>query len=874
MKANSIPQCLLLYACILLVLTTAPSQAQKYWSKYPGNPVLKPGNYDEFDGEQVKQPAVIFDSGVFKMWYVGRNKSREQIGYAESIDGIHWIKKGPILPLGQAGDFDCIHQNTPDVVKINSTYFLWYAGFDGSEWRIGKAVSFDGIYWEKRGVVLTRSQNLDFDAYHVLAPKVVLINSDLWMWYEGFDGKTWRIGLAISKDGVTWTKQGMVLDVGSSESFDAVHVAQPEVHYQTESFEMWYSAFNGRNWWIAYATSLDGKSWTKHGVVLKPGPSGSFDCGDIGACTVINDRGRYEMWYEGSIAYDWKIGYAVEREPIKQMFVDVTEEAGLSGNWDAGLAFGDLNNDGYQDLYIGNRFGSNALFMNQVGSRFMNIGRFAGVDYSGYTMGVSWADFNNDGNLDVYLCNYNLPNILYKNKGDAIFADITGSAGVGTELSSYHAVWGDYNNDGLVDLFVVNFGRDQPNILYKNNGDETFSDVTQVAGINSLPSQISRNAMWGDYDNDGFIDLYVVSQGQDVLYRNNGDGTFTDVTSKAQIYDSGNGHGCAWADYDNNGLLDLYVTNRDGVSVLYKNIGDGTFVDVTTQSGLGIVQSAIGGSWADMDNDGDLDLFVTNLWGQPNYLFFNNGTGEFENIPLEEAGLHDFPATNATFGDYDNDGAIDLVMTLNDSGVLGPCLYHNLGNSNHWLIANLIGSVSNRSAIGAKLRLKIGNRIQYREVSGGCGDFTFDSLPVEFGLGEAIQVDSLCIYWPSGIKQVLTNLQADQIITIEETSSAIEQPTHNHFHADFYLSQNFPNPFNPETIISYQMPIASQVEIGIYNVASEKIVTLVTGYQNAGYHQVIWNGCDEHHHPVPSGIYWYRMTAGKFVQTKKMVLLR
>lgn len=861
-------------AGIVLVLLNNPSQAQKTWSKYPGNPVLKHGVSDSFDAEQVKQPTVMFDGGVFKMWYVGRNNSREQIGSAQSIDGIHWIKHGGVLPLGDPGEFDRVHQNTPDILKIGSIYYLWYAGYDGSEWRIGKAISLNGIHWEKRGVVLTRSRSYDFDADQVLAPTVNFINSQFWMWYEGFDGKTWRIGLAISQDGTSWMKQGMVLDVGFPDSFDAIHVAQPEVRYWDGLFEMWYAAFNGRNWWLAYATSPDGRTWTKHGVVLAPDQPGSFDDGNIGACSVIHERGRYEMWYEGASYFGWQIGYAVERPPMQAIFKDVTKDVGLSGEWDAGIAFGDLNNDGYQDLYIGNRFGSNALFMNQVGSRFMNIARFAGVDYSGWTMGVSWADFNNDGNLDVYICNYNLPNILYKNKGDGIFADITASAGVGTDRSSYHAVWADYNNDGFLDLFVVNFGMDQPNLLYKNNGDETFSDVTDRAGINVVSPQMSRNAIWGDYDNDGFIDLFVVSQGQDVLYRNNGDGTFSDVTTKAKLYESGNGHGCSWADCNNDGWLDLYITNRDGSSVLFQNNGDGTFEDIMGSSGLGIVKSAIGGSWADIDNDQDLDLFVTNIWGEPNYLLLNHGQGFFMNVLLEEVGLHNFPTTNAAFGDFDNDGAIDLVATLSTNNILGPCLYHNLGNSNHWLIANLIGSVSNRSAIGAKLRLITGDRRQYREVSGGCGDFTFDSLPVEFGLGQATAVDSLIIYWPSGIQQVLTNVPVDQILTIEEVPSAISLPGQVPMPEEFYLSQNFPNPFNSETVIDYQLPVACQVEISIYNIASEKIITLISAFKSAGKHQAIWHGCDANHRQVTSGIYWYRFTAGPVAQTKKMVLLR
>ena len=858
----------------LLCLGCIQSEAQTNWSKYPGNPVVKRGDLGEFDALQAKQPTVIFDAGIFKMWYVGRNSSQEQIGYAESQDGIHWTKKGPVLASGSPGEFDSIHQNTPKVLKIGLTYFMWYAGFNGRQWRIGMAGSLDGINWCKKGVVLAEGDDYEFDSLHVLAPSVIFIDSTYWMWYEGFDGQAWRIGLAHSQDGRCWMKKGMVLDIGSPFGFDSVHVAQPEVIFHEGMFHLWYAGFNGKNWQLGYAISQDGKDWQKHGVIMHRGSPGSFDSGDIGDCSVIIDRDRYKMWYEGSIFADWQIGYAFEGAPSKVTFTDVTQQVGLSGFWDAGCAFGDFNNDGFQDIAIGNRFGANALFMNQNGSRFINIASSAGVNCPDWTMGISWADFNNDGYLDIYICNYDLANVLYKNIGDGIFKDITSSAGVGTDLSSHHAVWGDYDNDGFVDIYVVNFGYGQPNILYKNNGDETFTDVTKFANIDGHPEERSRNAMWGDYDNDGFIDLFVVNQGQDVLYRNKGNGSFYDATSAAGIYETGNGYGCAWADYNNDGFLDLYVSNRDQVGVLFSNNGEGTFRAVTEQAGLSCVKSAIGGAWADIDNDGDLDLYVTNIWGEPNYLFINNGNGEFVRISLENIGIHNYPTTNAAFGDYNNDGAVDLIATVFADGVLGPCLYRNQGNSNHWLFANLVGSISNRSAIGAKVRLVAGEHAQYREVSGGCGNYTFDSLPVEFGLGQTTAIDSLIIKWPSGAIHVMTDVEVDQILTIEELPLNVQQYKQPSLLTDFYLSQNFPNPFNPETTIAFQLPVATDIEISIYNIASEKIITLVSGFKNAGNYQAVWNGRDENNNRVPSGLYWYRLTAGKFMQTRKMVLLR
>lgn len=313
-----------------------------------------------------------------------------------------------------------------------------------------------------------------------------------------------------------------------------------------------------------------------------------------------------------------------------------------------------------------------------------------------------------------------------------------------------------------------------------------------------------------------------------------GDGTFVDVTMNAKILDSGNGYGCAWADYNDDGMLDLYITNQNSQSVLYKNNGDGTFENVTYETGLSNVVSAIGGSWGDVDNDGDLDLYVSNLWENHNYLFFNNGEGNFF-FHYTGVGLPGNNITNATFGDYDNDGFLDLVVIELKEGQYAPRLYHNMGNSNHWLVVNLIGSISNKSAIGAKVYLFAGNTTQFREVSGGCGDYTFDSLPVEFGVGQSSFIDSLIILWPSSIKQKLTKIEPDQIMTIIEARETIidtnkiksEPPT------DFSLSQNFPNPFNSTTAIKYQLPVDTYMELGIYNCWGQKIRILAAGYSKA-----------------------------------------
>ena len=225
------------------------------------------------------------------------------------------------------------------------------------------------------------------------------------------------------------------------------------------------------------------------------------------------------------------------------------------------------------------------------------------------------------------------------------FSDVTDIAGVGCTGSSRGVAWGDYDNDGDLDLYVANYN--EANVLYRNNGDGTFTDVTSEAGVGCISH--SYGVAWGDYDNDGDLDLYVANYGANVLYRNNGDGTFTDVTSEAGVSCTGSSLGVAWGDYDNDGDLDLYVANHYEANVLYKNNGDGTFTDVTGAAGVGCTGSSYGVAWGDYDNDGHLDLYVA-----------NNGAN---------------------------------------------VLYRNNGNLNHWLQIRLHGTISNRSAIGTKVKV-------------------------------------------------------------------------------------------------------------------------------------------------------------------------
>jgi len=374
-------------------------------------------------------------------------------------------------------------------------------------------------------------------------------------------------------------------------------------------------------------------------------------------------------------------------------FSDVTDIAGVGCTGSSrGVAWGDYDNDGDLDLYVANYNEANVLYRNNGDGTFTDVTSEAGVGCISHSYGVAWGDYDNDGDLDLYVANYGA-NVLYRNNGDGTFTDVTSEAGVSCTGSSLGVAWGDYDNDGDLDLYVANHY--EANVLYKNNGDGTFTDVTGAAGVGCTGS--SYGVAWGDYDNDGDLDLYVTNYEANVLYRNNGDGTFTDVTSEAGVSCTGSSRGVAWGDYDNDGDLDLYVANYNEANVLYRNNGDGTFTDVTSEAGVGCTGHSLGVAWGDYDNDGDLDLYVTN--DGANVLYRNNGDGTFTMVG---AGVGCTGSSyGVAWGDYDNDGHLDLYVANSGANVL----YRNNGNLNHWLQIRLHGTISNRSAIGTKVKV-------------------------------------------------------------------------------------------------------------------------------------------------------------------------
>lgn len=428
----------------------------------------------------------------------------------------------------------------------------------------------------------------------------------------------------------------------------------------------------------------------------------------------------------------------------------------------------DINNDGYDDVFLTDKRSnkSNLIYMNNKKGGFIR-GQNIAAD-SAISMSNTWADIDNDGYNDLLvLNNTRKPNTFYHNINGTLVKD--NSLSFTQTVAYYHGgSFADYDNDGKADLFICNYFATRYNELHHNDGGNVFSKELG----NVIPSEANQSvgASWADYDGDGFQDLFVPNGTgyKNSLFHNEGNGTF--ITAQNIITaEGGNSVGSCWGDYDNDGDLDLYVTNANAAgNFFYRNEGNGNFSKITGTATTTDKGASHGCSFADIDNDGDLDLYVTNDLGFK-FLYMNNGNGNFTRNTDELIGYNFGNSFGHAWSDFDHDGDLDLFAATHSGQPNG--VFINNGNSNHWFAITLTGTVSNKSAIGADVFILCNGKWQMREVNSQSGLGGMSSYTMHFGLGAAAKIDSVKIKWPSGIVQALTAVNADQFLKVTEPVS-------------------------------------------------------------------------------------------------------
>ena len=502
--------------------------------------------------------------------------------------------------------------------------------------------------------------------------------------------------------------------------------------------------------------------------------------------------------------------------------IGITDDTGVV-SMGGGVSFVDYDNDGWDDITLGTGNGKSIQFYKNYDGFFVQESLLP-VELNFQNKSINWVDFDNDGDKDLFVTSQTDGNRLFERLSDNSLLDITISAGFVTEnMFTFGASWGDINNDGCLDVYISNYkeGTTITNYLYQSNCDGTFTEVTNAIGLFNTPALTFCSGFF-DFNNDGWQDLYIANDkvGQNHLYKNNGDGTFVDVSQSSGTDLVIDAMSVTIDDFNADGYLDIFITNTPndvavtfGSTVLLKNNGDETFSNISESSGAQLNSWSWGANFFDSENDGDLDLYVSCSYdgsnGFPSYGFYENtGFETFENS--ESVGFNNNVSSYSTaIGDTNNDGLVDIVVNNNNQT---PFVWNNLTTTdNNYIKVKLIGTVSNRDAIGSKIEVSVGGNLQYRYIMCGEGYLSQNSLVQNIGIDEALGIDYIKVTWLSGVEDILYNIAPNQILTITEGST---------------LSIG---DFEEKISLEYQNPIADFVQI-----KASQVVENVTIYNSLG----------------------------------------
>ncbi len=530
-----------------------------------------------------------------------------------------------------------------------------------------------------------------------------------------------------------------------------------------------------------------------------------------------------------------------------------------------GVSLADMDEDGDLDIYLVNEDGANRLLRNDGGLSFTDIATGLVADAGAGRCGV-FGDYNGDGHLDLYITQSLTANVILE--GDGLGGFITPAAyGAADEGDGSGASWVDYDLDGILDIYAVNL--DGANKLLRNQGDlggGFYLFAPQSGLINE--SGVGYCAAWADYDDDGDPDVYIVNDGYNFLLENF-DGTgFSDNTGSGIMSDRYTGRAAAWGDYDNDQDLDLYLTN-DGVADLLAGNG-GSWFSMVLGDNVGDRGAGHGVVWLDYDLDRDLDLYISRQ-GETDLLLRNeNGSGDFTFIPLALSEVL-ADGNGVASGDLDGDGDLDLYLA--NDGQANVLLENQYGGTNHWLKVELAGLAPNTFAVGAKVYVTAGGETMMRQAVAGEGYLSQNAPTLHFGLGDATTVARVHVVWPDGFESLRRDVAADQTLVVDQSdpSAVDDAPVARRD----YLADAYPNPFNPTTTIAYELKTPSSVDLRVFDLSGRLVRVLRAGAREiAGPHEVVWDGTDATGRSVASGTYIYRLQAGEYRQTKAMTLVK